>query len=72
MDIMLSDMQEFITPVPNFVMKSEPIMIKRRTAKQLSHLDALESESMHILREVAAECANPALLFSGEKILLCY
>ena len=67
MDIILSDMQEFITPVPNFVMKSEPIMIKRRTAKQLSHLDALESESMHILREVAAECANPALLFSGGK-----
>ncbi len=67
MDIMLSDMQEFITPVPNFVMKSEPIMIKRRTAKQLSHLDALESESMHILREVAAECANPTLLFSGGK-----
>ena len=55
MDIILSDMQAFITPVPNFVMKSEPIMIKRRTAKQLSHLDALESESMHILREVAAE-----------------
>src|ERR1044072_6330846 len=31
------------------------------------HLDALESEAMHILREVAAECANPALLFSGGK-----
>jgi sulfate adenylyltransferase subunit 2 len=67
MDIILSDMQEFITPVPNFVMKSEPIVIKRRTARQLGHLDALESESIHILREVAAECANPALLFSGGK-----
>ena len=31
------------------------------------HLDALESEAIHILREVAAECANPALLFSGGK-----
>ncbi len=32
-----------------------------------AHLDWLESESIHILREVAAECANPALLFSGGK-----
>jgi 3'-phosphoadenosine 5'-phosphosulfate sulfotransferase (PAPS reductase)/FAD synthetase len=28
------------------------------------HLDWLESESIHIMREVAAECSNPALLFS--------
>ena len=34
---------------------------------RLSHLDWLESESIHILREVAAECGNPALLFSGGK-----
>ncbi|HLV28076.1 MAG TPA: sulfate adenylyltransferase subunit CysD [Burkholderiaceae bacterium] len=32
-----------------------------------SHLDWLESEAVHILREVAAECENPALLFSGGK-----
>ena len=31
------------------------------------HLDWLESESGFILRELAAECANPALLFSGGK-----
>jgi sulfate adenylyltransferase subunit 2 len=31
------------------------------------HLDTLESEAIHILREVAAECSNPALLFSGGK-----
>jgi sulfate adenylyltransferase subunit 2 len=37
-----------------------------RTA-QLTHLDWLESESIHILREVAGQCANPALLFSGGK-----
>ena len=67
MDIIMSDMQDFVTPVPGIVMKNEPIVIKRRTAGQLSHLDALESESVHILREVAAECANPALLFSGGK-----
>ncbi|MDO9372427.1 MAG: sulfate adenylyltransferase subunit CysD [Gammaproteobacteria bacterium] len=33
----------------------------------LSHLDVLESEAIHIMREVAAECKNPALLFSGGK-----
>src|SRR6476620_5029333 len=31
------------------------------------HLDWLESEAIHIMREVAAECANPAMLFSGGK-----
>jgi sulfate adenylyltransferase subunit 2 len=33
----------------------------------LSHLRELESESIHILREVAAEFERPALLFSGGK-----
>ncbi len=32
-----------------------------------SHLAWLEAESIHILREVAAECAKPVLLFSGGK-----
>ena len=35
--------------------------------RTLSHLDWLEAESIHILREVAGQCANPALLFSGGK-----
>lgn len=34
---------------------------------QLSHLDALESESIQIMREVAAEFERPVLLFSGGK-----
>jgi sulfate adenylyltransferase subunit 2 len=34
---------------------------------RLSHLDWLESEAIHILREVVAETKNPALLFSGGK-----
>ncbi len=67
MDIIMNDIQDFVTPVPGIMMKNEPIVIKRHTVGQLSHLDALESESVHILREVAAECANPALLFSGGK-----
>ncbi|MDP3511466.1 MAG: sulfate adenylyltransferase subunit CysD [Sulfuritalea sp.] len=33
----------------------------------LAHLDWLESEAIHILREVAGQCSNPALLFSGGK-----
>lgn len=32
-----------------------------------THLDWLEAESIHIIREVVAECENPALLFSGGK-----
>ena len=37
------------------------------TRSRLDHLDWLESEAIYILREVAAECANPVLLFSGGK-----
>ena len=33
----------------------------------ISHLDWLESEAIHIMREVVAEARNPALLFSGGK-----
>jgi sulfate adenylyltransferase subunit 2 len=38
---------------------------------RIDHLDRLESEAVHILREVAAECRNPALLFSGGKDSIC-
>src|ERR671915_107093 len=34
---------------------------------RLTHLQALEAESIHIMREVAAELERPALLFSGGK-----
>ncbi len=34
---------------------------------QLDYLDQLESESIHIFREVAGQFENPALLFSGGK-----
>ncbi|WP_375712156.1 sulfate adenylyltransferase subunit CysD [Azonexus sp.] len=37
----------------------------------LSHLDWLEAEAIHIMREVAGQCANPALLFSGGKDSIC-
>jgi sulfate adenylyltransferase subunit 2 len=34
---------------------------------ELTHLDVLEAEAIHIMREVAAELAQPVLLFSGGK-----
>ena len=38
-----------------------------QTPKSASHLDLLESHAIFILREVAAECERPVLLFSGGK-----
>ena len=34
---------------------------------ELAHLDVLESEAIHVMREVAAELERPVLLFSGGK-----
>jgi sulfate adenylyltransferase subunit 2 len=45
---------------------SESRMAERApaTAARLTHLQRLEAESIHILREVVAECDNPVLLYS--------
>jgi sulfate adenylyltransferase subunit 2 len=40
------------------------VSVSQRT---LSHLDELEAEAIHIMREVAAERERPVLLFSGGK-----
>lgn len=40
---------------------------QRTTRQTLTQLDLLESEAIHIFREVTAECERPALLFSGGK-----
>ena len=37
------------------------------TVPHLSQLRALESEAVHIMREVAAQLERPVLLFSGGK-----
>jgi len=37
----------------------------------LRHLDALEAEGIHIMREVVAEFERPAILFSGGKDSIC-
>ncbi|MCF1182044.1 sulfate adenylyltransferase subunit CysD [Marichromatium gracile] len=39
--------------------------------RTLSHLDWLEADAIHILREVVGQCANPVLLFSGGKDSIC-
>ena len=35
--------------------------------QRLTHLDRLEAESIHIMREVVAEAANPVMLYSVGK-----
>jgi sulfate adenylyltransferase subunit 2 len=42
-------------------------MSATRAELHLSHLDALEAEAVHIMRELAAELERPVLLFSGGK-----
>src|SRR5256885_7845251 len=37
----------------------------------LDHLEYLETEAIHVLREVAAEFERPAVLFSGGKDSIC-
>ena len=32
--------------------------------QELSHLDELEAEAIYIIREVAAECEKPVMLYS--------
>jgi sulfate adenylyltransferase subunit 2 len=51
----------FDTPAPAALATSPA------TRPDHDHLDWLESEAIHIMREVAAECRNPVLLFSGGK-----
>ena len=41
------------------------------TRQTLSHLDWLEAEAIHIMREVAGQCSSPVLLFSGGKDSVC-
>lgn len=40
-------------------------------AYTVTHLEHLESEAIYVLREVAAQFQNPALLFSGGKDSIC-
>ncbi len=50
-------------------MRAAPMSLVTRPpfSAELSHLQTLEAESIHIFREVAAEFERPVLLFSGGK-----
>jgi sulfate adenylyltransferase subunit 2 len=51
----------------NPVARDAAIPHTRRVHRQLSHLESLDAEAIHIVREVAAEFERPVLLFSGGK-----
>ena len=58
-------------PVPSIGPSPPLLEASPRTRAPLDHLDWLEAEAIHILREVAGQCANPVLLFSGGKDSVC-
>ena len=57
----LKDRYPVLTQIQtNALIADSPIAASRR----LSHLDKLEAESIHIMREIVAESENPVLLYS--------
>lgn len=66
----VSRVQDLETPAaaPSAPTRAQLHPIEAAKAAAVSdHLQWLETEAIHIMREVAAECANPVLLFSGGK-----
>lgn len=53
----------------DIILPLEPLGLNMssRLPMHAAHLDLLEAEALFILREVAAECRHPVLLFSGGK-----
>src|SRR6266496_4962808 len=49
----------------------QPFNETKVSSYHLDHLQYLETEAIHVLREVAAEFEQPALLFSGGKDSIC-
>ncbi len=47
--------------------KMSTLTIEHPASERIDHLDLLESHAIFIIREVAAECERPVLLFSGGK-----
>ena len=43
---------------------TNPMLMPAATDAQLTHLQRLEAESIHIMREVVAECQRPVMLYS--------
>jgi sulfate adenylyltransferase subunit 2 len=57
MDKVRAAMQEASAPQAQAPRTAQP-------AKPMTHLDRLEAEAIHIIREVAAECEKPVMLYS--------
>ena len=54
-------------PTPRLERRPPNTPLSHAPPRALTHLQALESEAMHVMREVAAEFERPVLLFSGGK-----
>ncbi len=64
----MPDTQNLMTPPsPSSSSSALPAASLHGRTVSIAHLRALEAESIHIMREVAAEFERPALLFSGGK-----
>ena len=61
------DLAQDVLTVLKRLHPEEAVTVTARTDYRLSHLRALEAESIHIFREVVAELERPVLLFSGGK-----
>lgn len=60
-------MSERVTPV----IRPAPRASSSPMSYHLDHLDWLETEAIHVMREVAGEFDRPAILFSGGKDSIC-
>ena len=56
-----------LPPPPNFILCAKNSV----SDYHLDHLQYLETEAIHVMREVAGEFERPALLFSGGKDSIC-
>ena len=60
-----SDYDSYIQRANTSISSKEAIVIE--SSQGLSHLDKLEAESIHIMREVMAQAENPVMLYSVGK-----
>jgi sulfate adenylyltransferase subunit 2 len=61
---MLTPTDDLAAPVATAVQERLRTALARRRALNMEHLRALEAESIHIIREVAAEFQRPVMLYS--------
>ncbi|MDB3891607.1 sulfate adenylyltransferase subunit CysD [Alphaproteobacteria bacterium] len=52
---------------PSEIEQQKDQRLRRKSSTKMTHLDKLEAESIHIIREVMAEAANPVMLYSVGK-----